>query len=300
MSHWFDDAALSTVEGPKITRRVALKGAAVGLAATSSLGTLTSLVRPSAAVADQVDCDNCMERALADANAQRRKCRTAVPLAALAALPLSPYLLFYCLVSITAEYENRIWRCQSRYCPRKPPDQGDPCEGAKPRTCRIVDRDPPPLPPAGPPAACESVANAACRSSAGRRAPAPTPGSTAASATTAAGEPRGARADSRGASSSRATRIRRFTEEHAARILRSDTRTDARDWTNDHRSSSAAAPTLRNAFGHGRRGTGASARPFKGDRSDCFESGSGDFKGTVVRKPADLQGCPTSRTYSSH
>jgi hypothetical protein len=57
-------------------------------------------------------------------------------------------------------------------------------------------------------------------------------------------------------------RVRRFTEEDAARILRSHSRTDARDRANDHRSTSAAAPMLSDAYGL--RGPGASASPLKG------------------------------------
>jgi len=59
-------------------------------------------------------------------------------------------------------------------------------------------------------------------------------------------------------------RICRFTEEVAARILRSHSQTYARDWANDHRSRSAAAPILSDAFGHGLRGTRASATPLQG------------------------------------
>jgi hypothetical protein len=59
-------------------------------------------------------------------------------------------------------------------------------------------------------------------------------------------------------------RIRRFTEEHAVRILRSDTRTDARDWANDHPSTTARPPMLRDAFAHALRGTIATVTPLKG------------------------------------
>ena len=57
-------------------------------------------------------------------------------------------------------------------------------------------------------------------------------------------------------------RIRRFTEEDAAGILRSHSRTYARDWAKDHRSTSAAAPMLSDVYG--RRGTGSSATRLKG------------------------------------
>jgi len=48
-------------------------------------------------------------------------------------------------------------------------------------------------------------------------------------------------------------------------------RTYARDWANDHRSTSAAVPMLSEAFRHGFRGTGASATPLKG--TDATASG---------------------------
>ena len=44
-------------------------------------------------------------------------------------------------------------------------------------------------------------------------------------------------------------RIRRFTEEDAARTLRSHSQTYARDWAKHHRSTSAAAPMLSDAYG---------------------------------------------------
>jgi hypothetical protein len=56
-------------------------------------------------------------------------------------------------------------------------------------------------------------------------------------------------------------RVRRFTEEDAARMLRSNSRTDARDWAvdlgNDH-------PMLSDAFGHGLRSTRGAATLLKG------------------------------------
>lgn len=76
-------------------------------------------------------------------------------------------------------------------------------------------------------------------------------------------------------------RIRRFTEEHAAMILRSYTRTDARDWANDHRSTSAAAPMLSDAFGHGVRGTGASATPLKGTDATASRHVRGTLRGQL-------------------
>ena len=59
-------------------------------------------------------------------------------------------------------------------------------------------------------------------------------------------------------------RVRWFSGEHATRILHSDTRTDARDWADDHRSPSAVAPMLRDAFAHGLRTTSGAAPPLKG------------------------------------
>ena len=76
-------------------------------------------------------------------------------------------------------------------------------------------------------------------------------------------------------------RVRRFTEEHAARIVRSHTRTEARDWANDRRSASAAAPMLSDAFGHGLRGTGASVTPIKGTDATA----SRDVRGTLRGQP---------------
>jgi hypothetical protein len=74
-------------------------------------------------------------------------------------------------------------------------------------------------------------------------------------------------------------RVRRFTEEHAARILRSHTRTDAREWANDHRSISAVVPMLSDAFGHGLRGTGASAAPLKGTDTPASRHVRGTLRG---------------------
>jgi hypothetical protein len=74
-------------------------------------------------------------------------------------------------------------------------------------------------------------------------------------------------------------RVRRFTEEHAARILCSHSRTGARGWANDHRSTSAAALMLSDAFGHGLRGTGASATPLKGTRTTVWRHVRGTLGG---------------------
>jgi hypothetical protein len=74
-------------------------------------------------------------------------------------------------------------------------------------------------------------------------------------------------------------RIRRSTEEHAARLVRSRIRTDARDWANDHRSTSAAAPMTSDAFGHGLRGTGASATPLKGTAATASRHVRGTLRG---------------------
>jgi hypothetical protein len=57
-------------------------------------------------------------------------------------------------------------------------------------------------------------------------------------------------------------RVRRFTEEDAARILRAHTRTEARDWATDCRSSPAAPPMLRDV--DGLRGSIANVTPLKG------------------------------------
>jgi hypothetical protein len=74
-------------------------------------------------------------------------------------------------------------------------------------------------------------------------------------------------------------RVRRFTEEDAARILRSHSRTEARDWANDDRSTSAAAAMLSAAFGHGLRGTGASAKPLKGTGATASRHVRGTLRG---------------------
>jgi hypothetical protein len=76
-------------------------------------------------------------------------------------------------------------------------------------------------------------------------------------------------------------RVRRFTEEHAARILCASTRTEARDWANDHRSPSAAALMLSDAFGHELRGTGASATPVKGPDATAWRY----VRGTLWGQP---------------
>jgi hypothetical protein len=73
--------------------------------------------------------------------------------------------------------------------------------------------------------------------------------------------------------------VRRYTEEDAARILRSHSRTDARDWANDHGSSSAAAPMLSDAVGHGLHGTGASATPLKGTDATASRRVRGTLRG---------------------
>jgi hypothetical protein len=77
----------------------------------------------------------------------------------------------------------------------------------------------------------------------------------------------------------RCERIRRLTEEDAARILRSRTRTSARDWANDHRSTLAAAPMLSDAFGHGLRGTGAAATQLKGTDATASRHVRGTLRG---------------------
>ena len=74
-------------------------------------------------------------------------------------------------------------------------------------------------------------------------------------------------------------RVRRVTEEDAARILRRPTRTDARDWANDHRSTSAAALMLSHALGQGHRGSGASAIPVKGTDATASRHVRGTLRG---------------------
>jgi hypothetical protein len=74
-------------------------------------------------------------------------------------------------------------------------------------------------------------------------------------------------------------RVRRFAEEHAARILRSHIRTDAREWANDHRSTSAAAPMLSGAVGHGLRGTATSPTPLKGTAVTASRHVRGTLRG---------------------
>jgi hypothetical protein len=95
-------------------------------------------------------------------------------------------------------------------------------------------------------------------------------------------------------------RVRRSAEEDAARILCSHTRTEARDWATDCRSSAAVPPMSSDAFGHVLRGTVAAVARLKGTDATASRQRSGDIKGTAVRKPVDLQGCPASRTYSTH
>jgi hypothetical protein len=72
-------------------------------------------------------------------------------------------------------------------------------------------------------------------------------------------------------------RVRRFTEEHAVRILRSDTRTDARDWANDHRSTSAATPRLSDAYGL--RATRRLDDSFKGTDANASRHVRGTLRG---------------------
>jgi hypothetical protein len=74
-------------------------------------------------------------------------------------------------------------------------------------------------------------------------------------------------------------RVRRFTEEDAASVLRSYAPTDARDWINDHRSTSAAAPMLSDPFRHGLRGTGAPATPLKGTHPTASRKVRGTLRG---------------------
>ena len=70
-------------------------------------------------------------------------------------------------------------------------------------------------------------------------------------------------------------RVRRFLEEHAARIMRASTRTDARDWAND----AAAALILSDAFGHELCGTGAWATPLKGTDATASRHVRGTLRG---------------------
>jgi len=72
-------------------------------------------------------------------------------------------------------------------------------------------------------------------------------------------------------------RVRRFTAEDAAGILRSHDRTYARDWANNHRSTSAAAPILSDA--HGLRGIGTSAILVKGTDATASRHVRGTLRG---------------------
>ena len=74
-------------------------------------------------------------------------------------------------------------------------------------------------------------------------------------------------------------RIRRFTEEDAARILRASISNEARDLANDPRLPPATAPMPRDAFGHGLRGTGASATPLKGTHVTASRHVRGTLRG---------------------
>jgi hypothetical protein len=74
-------------------------------------------------------------------------------------------------------------------------------------------------------------------------------------------------------------RVRRFTEEHAARILRASTRTEARDWAHDHPSTLAAPPRLGDAFAHALRGTIAPVTPLKGTEAVASPLVRGTLRG---------------------
>jgi hypothetical protein len=71
--------------------------------------------------------------------------------------------------------------------------------------------------------------------------------------------------------------VRRFTEEHAARILRVSTRTEARDGANDH--SSTPAPPPSHAVGHALRGTVTTATPLKGTEAVASPLVRGTLRG---------------------
>jgi hypothetical protein len=70
-------------------------------------------------------------------------------------------------------------------------------------------------------------------------------------------------------------RVRRFAEEHAARILCSHTRTEARDWATDCRSSPAAPPMLRD----GLRGSIANVTPLEGTDATASRHVRGTLRG---------------------
>jgi hypothetical protein len=74
-------------------------------------------------------------------------------------------------------------------------------------------------------------------------------------------------------------RVRRFTEEDAARILRSHSRTDARAWANDHSSTTARPPMLRDASAHALRGTIATVTPLKGTDATASRHVRGTLRG---------------------
>ena len=72
-------------------------------------------------------------------------------------------------------------------------------------------------------------------------------------------------------------RVSRFAEEDAARILRSHIRTEASDWANDDRSTSAAAPMLSDA--DALRGTIATVPPLKGTDATASRHVRGTLRG---------------------
>jgi hypothetical protein len=72
-------------------------------------------------------------------------------------------------------------------------------------------------------------------------------------------------------------RIRRFTEEHATRILRSHARTDARNWATIICRSRRRRRGDR--FGHGLRGTIATMTPLKGTDATAPRHVRGTLRG---------------------
>jgi hypothetical protein len=74
-------------------------------------------------------------------------------------------------------------------------------------------------------------------------------------------------------------RVRRFAGEHAARILPSLIRTEARDWADNYPSTAPTPAMLSDGFGHGLRGTGASATLLKGTGATAWRHVRGTLRG---------------------
>jgi hypothetical protein len=74
-------------------------------------------------------------------------------------------------------------------------------------------------------------------------------------------------------------RVRRFIEEHAREDLARIHPHRGPRLGQHHRSTSAAAPMLSDAFGHGLRGTGASVIPLKGTDATASRHVRGTLRG---------------------